>query len=157
MNGIMLNEDKNNSYFGEIFENIYELSVKYNWLISYPECYPQKQEFFKKMRGDCVWLSGEELKEILCTDNFQWIWGVISGFPKNILRDNVMKYPLPYADGYTGFWTNPVTIQHPLAEIEMVAWDGSCTLFISKNEWMIKEIQDIYPFAKDLETYNLTT
>jgi len=25
-----------------------------------------------------------------------------------------------FADMYTGFWTNPVSIQHPLAELEIV-------------------------------------
>ena len=34
--------------------------------------------------------------------------------------------------GYDGFWKNPVSIQHPLAELEIVAWDSTLTLLISR-------------------------
>lgn len=54
-------------------------------------------------------------------EDFQWIWGVLSGFEKHIELDDVLRSELPYADGYAGFWKNPVTIQHPLADVEIVA------------------------------------
>ena len=47
------------------------------------------------------------------TEDFQWIWAVLSGFPRHMSLDQVLEYDLPYADMYTGFWTNPVSIQHP--------------------------------------------
>lgn len=88
------------------------------------------------------------------TENFQWIWGVLSAFSKDISKDDVLKYPLPFADGYTGFWKNPLTLQHPLAEIEITAWDGCFVLFISKDNKQVDLLQESFPFAQDLERYN---
>ena len=154
MKGLILNKGENGySYFKEIFWRINEISENYNWLISYPECYPQNKEF-QEINRDYIWISGEDLKNILYLDDFQWIWGVLSGLPRNILLEDALKYQLPYADGYTGFWKNPITLQHPLADIELVAWDGSCTVFICKNELLAEKILAIYNQAEDLEKYN---
>ena len=46
-------------------------------------------------------------------------------------------------------------IQHPLAEIEIVAWDSSCTLFMSKNEGLAEAFMEAFPMSEDLERYNL--
>ena len=35
------------------------------------------------------------------------------------------------------YWHNPVSMQHPLAEIEIVAGDSSWTIFISKQDDII--------------------
>lgn len=144
------------STFGKIFSCIGCLSTNYNWLVSYPECYPQDAKYKKLFENTSIWLTGQEMKSMLEDEDFQWIWGVISGFDKDINYKDIIKYPLPYADGYPGFWTNPISIQHPLAEIEMVAWDSSSSLFICKNNNIIKKISFIYPQAKDLEEYNIS-
>lgn len=155
MKGVILNKgEKGYSYFKQIFDKITVLSADYNWLISYPECYPNDRELEKKMRKKYLWISGKEIKDILCLDDFQWVWGVLSGFPQKILLEDVLKYPLPYADGYSGFWENPVTLQHPLAEIEIVAWDGCCTLCIAKERLIIDEFLTVYKQAENLEKYN---
>ena len=155
MKGLILNKGENGySYFKNVFCEASEMSEEYNWLISYPECCPKNKELQEKMDEVYIWISGLELKRMLYLDNFQWIWGVLSGFSKNISLKDILEYQLPYADGYTGFWRNPITLQHPLADIELVAWDSSCTLFVSKNELIIKKISIIYPQAEDLETYN---
>lgn len=133
------------STFGKIFMEITELSENYNWLVSYPECYPQTPEYQKKMDKAYIWLTGKDLRRMLTTEDFQWIWGVISGFDKNISLENILKYPLPYANGYSGFWKNPVTIQHTLAKVEIIAWDSNYSLYISENNKIIKKILDIYP------------
>ena len=153
--GIILDSgEKGYSYFGKIFNEITILSENYNWLISYPECYPTKVKLKDMEIKEYIWLSGVELKRMLQFEDFQWIWGVFSGFPKNITLENVLKFPIPYADGNDVFWKNPITLQHPLSEIELVAWDSSCTLFISQNDSVIEKILTVYKHAKDLEKYN---
>ena len=37
--------------------------------------------------------------------------GVFSAFPKEIRLEEVLKYDYPYADGYKGFWENPIALQ----------------------------------------------
>ena len=66
-----------------------------------------------------------------------------------------LEYDYPYADEYKGFWKNPVSIQHPLAELEIVAWDGTLLLDISKDENVIETIKKKEVSAQDLEKYNL--
>lgn len=86
--------------------------------------------------------------------DFQWIWAVFSGFDKNITLEEVKKYDLPCADGYRGFWNENVSMQHPLATVEMVAWDSSSTLFISKDDLLVDKFRSAFPLSVDLEMQN---
>ena len=133
-------------------DKIYE----YNWLITNYECYPQNKKVNELLSSECCWISGEELMQILLEDEFQWIWGVFSGFKQHIKREDVFCHPLPYANGNVNFWMNPVSIQHPLADIEIVAWDGQLRLCICNNDTYIKEISRKFNNVMDLETYNDT-
>jgi hypothetical protein len=54
-------------------------------------------------------------------------------YSPKVTLEEILRYGLPFADGYKGFWVNNVGIQHPLAEVEIVAWDSSLTLLISKH------------------------
>lgn len=105
----------------------------YNWLITNIECYPSDEEIVKILDNEYCWIEGRSLLDLLAKEEFQWIWGVFSAFPKEIRLEEVLKYDYPYADGYKGFWENPVALQHPLAVSEIVVWDGSLILVISKR------------------------
>ena len=111
------------------------------------EMAPVREAFF--------WVQGERLDEIVHQQSFPWYWGVLSGFKREIPLQEVLSYGLPYADGYDGFWKNPVSIQHPLAELEIVAWDSTLTLLISRDEAIVQVFRNAYPLSEDLETYNL--
>ncbi len=154
--GLILNEkDKVYSKFLYLFKNIIEFQKDYNWLISDIECYPITSKYQNIFNDSYLWMSGEELYNILKYEDFQWIWAVFSGFKKNIKLEEILKQELPYANGYKGFWSNPLSIQHTLADIEIVAWDSICSIFICNDDKTIKNISKIYLNAKDLENYNL--
>ena len=87
----------------------------YHWLITDCICYPEDPETDAMLSGVYCWLSGEELTELVEKEDFQWIWAVLSGFDPTVERTHVLQYPLPYADGYGGFWKMPLAMQHPLA------------------------------------------
>ncbi len=129
---------------------------KYNWLISDCEACPKRlgHDIRIHQSGEYAWISGEELTNIIKRDDFQWIWAVFSGFEKNITLEEVKKYDLPSADGYGGFWSENVSIQHPLATVEMVAWDSGCTLFISKDDLLVNKFRSAFPLSVDLEMHN---
>lgn len=101
-----------------------------------------------------TWLSGEDFFEIVTEHDIQFIWAVFSAIPKHISQSEVLEYDLPYADGYRGFLGNPISIQHPLAEIEIVPWDSSLVLLISKDNEVIDRFQKQFPLSEDLEQYN---
>lgn len=128
---------------------------KYNWLITNIECYPSEEELVKKFADEYCWIKGKDLVQLLYREDFQWVWGVFSAFSDEVEFEEVLKYDLPYADGYTGFWKNPVSIQHPLAKMEIVAWDGSLILILSSKNEVVERIMKDNIEAQDLETYNM--
>lgn len=123
-----------------------------NWLISDRECshYPDERI---EVRSEYNWLNGKELLDIISTHQIQFIWAVFSGFPKSVHFDAVMEYDLP-DHGYAGYWENPISIQHPLADMEIAAWDSSYTTLISKNCTFIKAFATYFPQCEDLEQHN---
>jgi len=126
---------------------------KYNWLITDCECnhYPDPKIQFN---AEYSWISGGDFLSLVNEHDIQFIWAVFSAIPKHILLDEVLKYEIPYADGYTGFWKNPISIQHPLADIEIVPWDSSLVLVISKDDDVATRVKTHFPLSEDLECYN---
>ncbi|MBD5136643.1 MAG: hypothetical protein HDT39_11895 [Lachnospiraceae bacterium] len=153
MNGCIIRND--DILIKDIY-NCIENTDNYNWLITNFECYPSNDEIVKILDNEYCWLSGSDLLQLLNKEDFQWIWGVFSAFPNEMELEEVLNYNLPYADGYTGFWKNPISIQHPLAISEIVAWDGSIILVISQNNEIIRSIMKNNLSAQDLEVYNMT-
>lgn len=151
MKGCIINNEKIS--IRDIFDCI-ESADNYNWLISNIECYPVDENILKTLSGEYCWITGKELLNLLYQEDFQWIWGVFSAFPSEILLGEVLDNDLPYADGYTGFWKNPVSVQNPFAKMEIVVWDGTITLAISKEDKVIEDIMKEQVDARDLESYN---
>ena len=156
MKGLLL-EDLSLNYFTnlqDIFSVIEGTQNKYNWLITDYECniYPSKKIPFNK---EIVFLEGEKLSEIVTNYKIQFIWGVISGFKKDIALDNILEYPLPYVNENEEIWSTNICTQNPLADIEIIAWDSTLAIVISKDEEVIEMIKKFYPNAKDLLEYNL--
>lgn len=52
-------------------------------------------------------------------------------------------------------WENPIALQHPLAVSEIVVWDGSLILVISKKSEVVNALIENNTFAQDLEKYNM--
>lgn len=164
MKGSILYEENKPINLAEFFDSIENKQEEYNWLITDIQCgisYHHKYgPIFTTIKNgierekEYVWLSGEELTKIHRDQNNFWIWCVFSGFNKNISKEDILKYELPYVDGYGGFWENPISIQHPLAEIEIVIWESCLALLISKDDDIIDIFMKNQHCAKDLEQYN---
>lgn len=142
------------THIGKVFQGIDNEQIKYNWLITDCNCYPQNSDFAKLFSKEFVWLSGEELTEIVSKEDFQFNWGVFSGFSKDIKIKEILKYELPFAEGNSGLWLNNVRIQHPLAKNEIVAWDSSLTLFLSDNDDLVDKFMFSFPKSQNLVEKN---
>ena len=142
------------TYLDKVFHAIKNEQMNYNWLITDCVCYPQDKKIDTMLSKEYCWLSGEELTNIVEKESFQWIWAVLSGFKKGILLEDVLKHPLPYADGYSDFWKNPISIQHPLSSLEIVPWDSSLTLIFSENKTIIDNFMKGFPLSMDMTQYN---
>ncbi|MEE1057533.1 MAG: DUF2691 family protein [Acutalibacteraceae bacterium] len=146
--------EKYYTHLNKVFRAIKSRQNNYNWLITDCECYPKNSATAEMLKRDYCWLSGEELTALVEEEDFQWIWAVLSGFEKDIPFDKVIKYNLPYADGYRDFWENPLTLQHPLASVEIVPWDSTLTLLLSKDKEIVEDFRKAFPYSENLEGYN---
>ncbi|MFS7002264.1 DUF2691 domain-containing protein [Carnobacterium maltaromaticum] len=154
MEGLIIQDEKKEfARLKNIFKAIDGEQIKYNWLITEID-YAQVNNEVSPLSQPYTWISGEELTERANLDNGFWVWGVFSGFSKEIDKEEILKFELPYADGYTGFWENPLTVQHPLASVEFVEWDSTVFLAITENEKIITGLKANFSSAKDLIDYN---
>lgn len=159
VHGLILQEGE--KYFTDmrkVFGAIDNVQLNYNWLVTdadalCPKCFDGKNEDY--FRADYRWLSGAELTEKIESDDYyQWIWGVFSGFKKSVPKDEVLEYPLPFADCNRALWQYPPKIQHRLADIEIVSFDASCMLILAKDKKIIDRFKEAYPMSEDLAEYN---
>lgn len=141
------------TYMDKIFDALDNIQLEYNWLISHYECnqYPDELIPYNK---EYVWVSGDDLTRIVSENKIQFIWGAFSAFNKEIMLNDVIEYSLPYADGNPNFWSTDFNIQHPLAEIEIVPWDSSLVLLISKHDTVVESFLKAFPLAEDLSVHN---
>lgn len=142
------------THMAKVFNSIENEQLNYNWLITDCECYPEDKSINEMFSKKYIWISGEQLTEIISKDDFQFVWGVFSGFSPEVTLEEVLRYDLPFADGYKDFWANNVGIQHPLAKVEIVAWDSSLTLLISKDDSLVQKFCNNFPLSEDLSALN---
>ena len=144
------------TFFKEIFETMGDFQNEYNWLITDIDGYPANDTRYESFYEEhsYLWLSGKELSDNVYKHDYQWNWAVLSGFEKSVELDEILKEPLPYADGYTGFWKPDLSIQHPLAKVEMVAWDSGATLLFAKEYSLYSGFMDNISGVVDLSEYN---
>lgn len=101
-----------------------------------------------------VWIDGEKLTEIVNLFNIQFIWAVLSGFKKDVEIDLKNLSVIPYADGNRNFWIGNPNLQHPLAMVEIVCWDSTLALFLSKDHDLVDRFKVYFSESKDLSVYN---
>lgn len=145
--------EKYYTYLKKLFDAINNKQLEYNWLITDCTCYPDNPKTDAMLRRNYCWLTGEELTDLVTQEDFQWIWAVLSGFDKSVELSDVLKHELPYAEGYEGFWSKPVSMQHPLAKIEIVPWDSSMTMIFGDDKGIIDSFRAAYPLSEDFEEY----
>ena len=145
--------EKYYTYLKKVFDAIDNKQKDYNWLITDCECYPDNQGIKELLDKEYCWLSGEELTEVINQEDFQWIWGVLSGFDKSIELSEILKYDLPYANEYEGFWNKPLTLQHPLSKVEIVPFDSSFTLIFSKEKEIIDLFTSSFSYSERLDDF----
>jgi len=164
VNAILVNskEVEYYTFLSPIFKAINNKQREYNWLITEPELNWIPDHFLDYVdqyssgdRGDRYCLSGNQLTQLVTDHDIQFIWGVLSGFPKDEQIDIHDLSVVPCIEGNSRFWEPGNSVQHPKAEIEIVCWDSTLTLLISKDQTVIKDFMNFFKDAKDLDQHNL--
>ena len=126
---------------------------EFNWLISAHECFcwPSGDDIFK---NEIVFLSGDELTDIVTHNKIQFIWGILSAFDKSTRIDINKLSVIPTFDGEWKYGGENVHTQHPLAIAEIICVDSSYTIFLSKDEDLSNRFISYYSDAQDLHQWN---
>ena len=98
--------------------------------------------------------TGAALSDLVAERKIQFVWAVLSGFLPNELPDPESLDPYPFADGNPGFWQPRPSIQHPRAVVEIVSFDSSATLLLSKRVELSRRFRAFFSDAVDLDEYN---
>lgn len=146
-------DEKYYTYLLKVINSIGGRDLKCNWLITDIEVCPDSDEkalinnLFKQ--NNYLILSNNQFIAILEKNDFQWIWGVFSAIPEKYSTPEILKYELPFAeDNYDIYKDNPI-IQHPLADIEIVAFDGSMVQITSRDNQIAELFRKTYPEASE--------
>ncbi len=141
-----------------VFEAFDGREREFNWLLTDLELnfYPPGLEYSGiDDRESGRWRSGSELSDIVKAHEIQFIWGVLSGFPPGVTINPAALDVYPFADGNGSLWAPGARIQHPLADVEIVCWDGGATLLLSRDDDLTRRFRSFFLEAVDLDEYNL--
>jgi len=127
---------------------------EFNWLITDLECNWHPPE----LSHQPIWIAGADLTELIARTTqdamLQFIWGVLSAFRREVRIDAAALEVYPRADGNAALWEPDVRIQHPRAELEIVCWDSTSTLLLSRDDDLSRRFRAYFPEAVDLDDYN---
>lgn len=73
----------------KVFQSIENRQMDYNWLITNCECYSKNKKINDLFSQEYIWITGEQLTEIISKEDFQFIWGVFSGFTKEFALEDL--------------------------------------------------------------------
>ena len=144
----------------EFHTNLYEIIrpfekefAELNWLLTDQDYrildYEQKGEIEKlDHEQDRISFSGKELLEIIKTRKIDFTWGVFCGFKKGI--PELKNSDLPYADGNGKIWESPDQFLLKQSEIEIISFDGSSTIFKTKNKLIEQKFRIKFTDAVEL-------
>lgn len=142
------------TFLKDIFSSLKDKQKEYNWLITECDIVANSTEPDALNHGEYHFLTGDELTSIVEKDDGQWIWGVLSGFDKNISLDKILEYPLPTADNNASLWKNPISMLHPLSSLEIIPFDSSFVLLLSTKKEHVDMFRACFSGSEDLSTYN---
>ena len=141
-----------------VFEAFGGREREFDWLLTDLELnfYPPGLEYIGgDDRETAKWCSGDELSDIVTAHEIQFIWGVLSGFRPEGTINPAAPRVYPFADCNRSLWTPGARIQHPLADVEIVCWDSSATLLLSRDDELTRRFRSFFPEAVELDQYNL--
>jgi len=101
--------------------------------------------------SDPSWITGDKLSSKLDEFDYQFVWSVISVFPKGTKPFTTTE---PFADGNPSFWEGSPKKQLSNALFEIVCWDSSATLFIGLSDSLSKKLLANAPGIKNLDDRN---
>ena len=132
----------------------------YDWLVTDLDAVLSNEtlKYFEEVQeleeGTAYWIKGERLLELAYQANLYIIWGVFTAFErrKYITLNELTVYP--FADGNSDLWIESPHIQYPDAVCELIFWDSTFVLLLSRIEDVSICFRQAFPDWRSLEEYN---
>lgn len=136
------------TYIDDVFDSFNGKQNDYNWLLTDFELNDYPKEF---IGNDIIWLSGEKLTSILKESKIQFIWAVLSGFKKDITINPKNLSITPIVKDNYDLWKKPPHIQHPDADVEIICFDSSATILLSKDLELSRRFFEKFNTSKNFD------
>ncbi len=135
------------TYFKNIFFDLQNFQMDYNWLITNVDtCFPFNEENKHIFDNKYLWITGSALTKLVNEDNFQWVFAKLQGYEKNINLEDILKYGIPSTN------YNEYMISNELVSMEIDIIDGFIIIFtINDSSKLYNRIFDRYPLSVLLE------
>lgn len=143
-----------------VFRAIGGAQRAYEWLLTdlevRGEWTPARAPLFEADGSSVLRIGGDALTAVVEEGGFLQVdCGVLSAFEPGHAPDPAALDPVPYADGNASLWQPGVTLQHPAARVEIVCFDSSATLLLSREPAITARFRAWFPEAVDLERHNV--
>lgn len=116
----------------------------YDWFVSDVETNHYGTDF----SSEDNWVTGEALERFITENEVQFVWAVLSAFPRGTRFQ--IETP-PNVQDYAGYWSGiEVTPQLNDALFEIAAWDSGATILVGLPAEAVEQFKVAYPDAKSL-------
>lgn len=131
------------TYLDDVFYGLGNIVREYHWLIADYECNYYPCDILQQNRHNYLWLTSDELFNLILGKDIQFIWGVFLTFKKHIKKEDILKYPLPSSHN------NDILFQNPLSELEILSLDSRELYILSRKDCYIHDFLLNYPEAEE--------
>lgn len=154
MTGLILNEEGYVTYPYIILKTIESYVRNLNWRVSNVYCGGRDSYTFPFEDQEETYIDGNGLFELLeAHSDIQWIWGVLSGFPKDIPYENIKKVPPFDLTEEQPYLRDRLHHIMPDAIIELIAFDSTESYMLIDDIAIVEKIKKNFPKSVSLEKY----
>jgi len=155
MVGLVLNEEGYVTYPYDIFIHIEDYVKSLNWRITNVECGGDDTDYiFPFVQCEDNFIDGDSLFEkIKDHPRIQWWWGTISGFPKDVLWEDIKKNPVIDLTVEQPYLKNKLHHLEPKAVFELIAFDSTETYVLIDDPTIAACIRLAFPKSENLDKY----
>ena len=154
---LILENTKQVEFHTDLYEIIKPFEKEFselNWLLTNQDYrildYDEKGGIEKlNHESDKIIFDGKALLEIIKNRRIDFFWCVFCGFKNDIPK--LKKSELPYADLNSDIWKKPNEFLNKKSEIEIISFDGTATIFKTKNKEIENKFREKFTDAIELK------
>ena len=145
-----LREGEYFTFLKSIFDALENKQLKFNFLLLGIEACPNREEY-EFVNRDPVWITGKALTEMVCDEDFLWIWGAFLAFPQDVTEEEAVagtcRLYIPESSDMDS-WNIRNRFSETKAEFMIFAEDSTYVELLSREKNLIDIFCTHKPLAK---------